>query len=328
MDLTDHETRLLHAIGELERQQIRPTSEAIRKSEQWSRLGQDEQTLFTVLGQLDTRHLVLRIENAYSLTTEGIVLVKRLDSEWYGRWMVACEHSPAYQRFCQKVYGASRCHFNMTTEKQLGKLIEILHLGENDHVLDLGCGIGTITEHISDVTGADVVGVDFSEDAIQAARARTLEKHEHLTFDVMDMDDLHLSDGSYDAVVVIDTLYFVRDVRSVIAATKRCLRDRGRMAIFYSTIISPEEPKANLAPGGTPLANALQSCELSFQTWDFTEDERGVWERQLEAAEKLKPEFEAEGNQWIYQGRVSEARWALEYFTTGRCSRHLYHVQV
>lgn len=328
MDLTDHEKQVLLAILELGNRQTRPTREEIQNSNRWVGLGQDEQTLSAMLGQLDARRLVDRAENRYSLTAEGIGLVKQLSSEEFGRWMTACEHSPAYLKFCQKVYGVSRCHFNMLTEKQLGKLIEILGLGENDRVLDLGCGVGTITEHIADLTGADVVGVDFSEEAIQAARARTLRKHQPPTFEVMDMDDLHLSDGSFDAVVVIDSLYFVHDLQSVIGATKRCLRDRGRMAILYSTHISPEEPKGNLAPGGTPLAKALQSCELSFRTWDFTEDYREVWERGLQAAEELKPEFEAEGNTSICEGRMTEAKWALEFCTTGRSSRYLYHIQL
>ena len=156
-----------------------------------------------------------------------------------------------------------------------------------------------------------MVGADFSEEAIQAARARTLGKGHHLAFEVMDMDDLQLPQGSFDAVIAIDTLYFVRDLDSAIAATKRCLSDRGRMALLHTTVIAPEEPKTTLAPGATPLARALQSCQLTYQRGTSRKMNMGVWERTLQAAEELMAEFGAEGNEWIRQGRVEEARVML-----------------
>lgn len=96
------------------------------------------------------------------------------------------------------------------------------------------------------------------------------------------------------------------------------------MGILYTTHVSPEEPKQNLEPENTPLARALRSCDLDFQTWDYTDDERRVWERQLQAAEELKAAFEAEGNLLVYQQRVGEAQQLLEYCRTGRSSQYLY----
>ena len=110
---------------------------------------EDEQALSALLGQLEARRLVDRAEEFYSLTAEGSAVVKKLTGPEFGKWMTACEHSAAYLKFCQQVYGTSRCQFNMMTERQLSKLVEVLRLGENDRVLELGCGIGTITEHIA-----------------------------------------------------------------------------------------------------------------------------------------------------------------------------------
>ena len=78
--------------------------------------------------------------------------------------------------------------------EQLNKLLEILSLNESSRVLDLGCGIGSVTEYISDVTGAHITGVDFAEDAIIRARSRTRAKRNRLTYEVGDMNDLRFPD--------------------------------------------------------------------------------------------------------------------------------------
>lgn len=286
--------------------------------------GREERSLDKILEQLQASGLVVGVGQLYRLTDEGTAVAKQYAGETFGKWLTAAEKSLAYRAFCQKVYGASRFQFNMATERQLNKLIEVLRLCRRDRVLDLGCGVGAISEHLADATGARLLGVDFAAAAIKAARKRNHGKSAHPSFRVMDMDTLRLPAGAFDAIIAVDTLYFVRDLRSVIASTKRCLKSGGRMGILYTTHISPEEPKKRLEPRNTPLAGALRSCGLDFQTWDFTDDERGVWERQLQAAEELKASFKAEGNLLTYQQRVGEANHWLEFCRTGRSSRYLY----
>lgn len=330
MVLSDLERKILAGILMLDLQNRRgseasPTREALSKSGPWMRSGRDERSLDEMLEQLRAAGLVVPVGNLYHLTDEGTVVAKQQASEEFGGSLTAIGESEAYRTFCQKVYGASRSQLNMATEQQLSHVIEVLSLGEKDRVLDLGCGVGAVSEHIADVTGADVLGVDFAGAAIKAAQERTRGKSKHLSFQVMDMDSLHLPEGSFDAIIAIDTLYFVQDLRSVMAEAKRCMRDRGRMGILYTTHVSPKEPKQNLEPRNTPLARALRSCDLHFETWDYTDDEREVWERQLQAAEELKAAFEAEGNLLIYQQRVGEAKQILEYCRAGRSSRYLYY---
>lgn len=95
-----------------------------------------------MLGQLQAAGLAVGVGNLYRLTGEGTALAKQYAGEAFGKWLTAAEKSPAYRTFCQRVYGASRFQFNMATEQQLGKLMEVLRLGRRDRVLDLGCGVG------------------------------------------------------------------------------------------------------------------------------------------------------------------------------------------
>lgn len=46
-------------------------------------------------------------------------------------------------------------------QKSAGEmLLELLRITENDDVLDLGCGTGTLTRKIREITRGRVVGVD------------------------------------------------------------------------------------------------------------------------------------------------------------------------
>jgi len=248
-------------------------------------------------------------------------------SEGFSSIMIACAQSQTSRKFCEKVYGIDLRQFNMMSQTQLEKLLEVIDIGKDDHILDLGCGIGIISEYISDRTGASVTGIDFASEAIQRARERTSGKRDRLTYQVMDMDELNLPEKSFSGVISIDTLYFVNDLKGTIRSLQECLQENGQMGIYYSTTLTDDQPEDDLAPGYTPLAKILQECGLSFQNWDFTQDEREIWEKILRVSEELKNEYEAEGHLEIYESNVSEAKYLLEFSRAGRSSRYLYHVR-
>ena len=318
---------VLGILHRLARKKIRATHETIRAHDEWAQQGKDDQSLNRALDQLIEGALVSPTGNMYSLTTQGFAQAKQFLSEEFNTLMVACEQSLTNRKLCQQVYGLDLCQFNMMSQVQLDKLLEVMNLCQADHILDLGCGVGLVSEYISDVTGARMLGIDFASAAIQRAQARTREKSERLTYQVMDMDELSLPAKSFSGVISIDTLYFVNDLPRTIRSVQACLHENGQMGVFYSTKIAAGQTHESLAPDQTPLAKVLQEHGLSFQTWDFTQDERGIWEKTLQVAEALKPAFEAEGHLDIYEANASEARSLLEYVRTGRTSRYLYHIQ-
>ena len=307
---------MLGILHRLARKKIRATHETIRAHDEWAQQGKDDQSLNRALDQLIEGALVSPTGNTYSLTTQGFAQAKQFLSEEFNTLMVACEQSLTNRKLCQQVYGLDLCQFNMMSQVQLDKLLEVMNLCQADHILDLGCGVGLVSEYISDVTGARMLGIDFASAAIQRAQARTREKSERLTYQVMDMDELSLPAKSFSGVISIDTLYFVNDLPRTIRSVQACLHENGQMGFFYSTKIAAGQTDESLAPDQTPLAKVLQEHGLSFQTWDFTHDERDIWEKILQVAEALKPAFEAEGHLDIYEANVSEARSLLEYVTS------------
>ena len=89
-----------------------------------------------------------------------------------------------------------------------------------EHILDLGCGDGALTEKLA-AAGVAVVGVDVSPQMIEAACARGIDAR------VMDGQALQFA-GEFDAVFSNAALHWMRDPDAVIAGVARALRPGGR----------------------------------------------------------------------------------------------------
>jgi ubiquinone/menaquinone biosynthesis C-methylase UbiE len=173
-----------------------------------------------------------------------------------------------------------------------------------------------------------ITGVDIAARAIERALERTEGKGDRLTFMVQNMETLSFPKESFDTIIAIDTLYFVADVAALIERCLPFMMPGGQMGLFYTQVISPDESKEILLADNTRLANALQKLKLTYQTWDYTDDERQHWKRGLEIAEALKDDFEAEGNIELYDSRIRESSKLLEAVNEDRISRYLYHVKI
>ena len=99
-------------------------------------------------------------------------------------------------------------------------VLELLMPAAGEHILDLGCGDGVLTERIA-AAGATVVAVDAAFDMVAAAQARGLDARvvagQHLTFD-----------GEFDAVFSNAALHWMRPPEAVLAGVYRALKPGGR----------------------------------------------------------------------------------------------------
>jgi SAM-dependent methyltransferase len=103
--------------------------------------------------------------------------------------------------------------------------LDLLDPQPGEHILDIGCGDGTLTEKIVE-RGATVVGIDNSLEMIGAARAKGLDAR------LMDAADLRFSEA-FDAAFSNATLHWVlakeRAARAIWFALKRGGRFAGEM---------------------------------------------------------------------------------------------------
>jgi SAM-dependent methyltransferase len=102
-----------------------------------------------------------------------------------------------------------------------GGVLEWLAAKPDEHILDLGCGDGQLTQRIAS-TGASVLGVDASEEMVAAARQRGI------VADVGDAEDLPYAEKKFDAVFSNAALHWVRGQNAMMAEVRRVLKPGGR----------------------------------------------------------------------------------------------------
>jgi SAM-dependent methyltransferase len=100
--------------------------------------------------------------------------------------------------------------------------LDLLDPRPGEHILDVGCGEGTLTEKIIE-RGATVVGIDNSLDMIGAARAKGIDAR------LMDAADLRFSEA-FDAAFSNATLHWVLDKERAARAIWFALKHGGRFA--------------------------------------------------------------------------------------------------
>jgi SAM-dependent methyltransferase len=100
--------------------------------------------------------------------------------------------------------------------------LDLLDPQPGEHVLDVGCGDGTLTLKIKEM-GADVVGIDNSLSMVGAARAKGLDAR------LMDAAQLKFAEA-FDAAFSNATLHWVLDKERAARAIWFALKPGGRFA--------------------------------------------------------------------------------------------------
>ena len=100
--------------------------------------------------------------------------------------------------------------------------LDLLDPQPGEHILDVGCGDGTLTLKIKEM-GADVVGIDNSLSMVAAAKAKGLDAR------LMDAAELRFSEA-FDAVFSNATLHWVLDKERAARAIWFALKPGGRFA--------------------------------------------------------------------------------------------------
>lgn len=108
-----------------------------------------------------------------------------------------------------------------------------------DRVLDLGCGTGPVLCELRR-KGIDAVGLDYSEDMLEHARAR-------LRSQALDASGLEQGDcrntpwpaASFDIVVCLGVISYIEDYDPVLAEIDRLLRPGGTLLISFRNAHNP-----------------------------------------------------------------------------------------
>ena len=143
---------------------------------------------------------------------------------------------------------------------------------QGKRMLDVGCGGGILSESMY-FKGADVVGIDLGEKALNVAKLHQLESGAKVAYQYISVEQLAAEQpASFDVVTCMEMLEHVPDPSAIVAACAKLVKPGG--SVFFSTL--NRNPKAylfavigaeyvlNLLPKGThDYAKFIKPSELS-----------------------------------------------------------------
>ena len=137
-----------------------------------------------------------------------------------------------------------------------------------ESVLDVGCGVGDLTQRFVHELGAAVKAIDTSPRMVELSRARGIDAQ------VADAEQLPFEDGTFDCVFAGWVLYHVPNLEQAIAECARVLRPGGRLVAstyFEDNIselwdliegVAPRDPLSfNHVNGAALLRRSFSSVE-------------------------------------------------------------------
>jgi ubiquinone/menaquinone biosynthesis C-methylase UbiE len=124
-----------------------------------------------------------------------------------------------------------RSHRWRTAENSCGYLLA--HLRSGDHVLDVGCGPGTITTDLAGrVAPGAVVGVDVAEEVVaEAARSAAALGCSNVSFARGDAYSIDAAADTFDVVHAHQVLQHLGDPIAALGEMRRVLRPGGLLAV-------------------------------------------------------------------------------------------------
>jgi ubiquinone/menaquinone biosynthesis C-methylase UbiE len=137
-----------------------------------------------------------------------------------------------------RAYGAAADHYNLPSlsfwDRFGAATVARLPLAPGQRVLDLCCGAGASALPAARAVGpgGQVLGVDLAAPLLELARARAAgEGLANVEFRLCDATRTQLPCGSFDAVVCVFGVFFVRDMTAFAAEMWRLVRPGGVLAV-------------------------------------------------------------------------------------------------
>ncbi|HEV2372167.1 MAG TPA: class I SAM-dependent methyltransferase [Streptosporangiaceae bacterium] len=106
-----------------------------------------------------------------------------------------------------------------------------LRLAPGGTLVDLACGRGGYGLEVTARTGARLVGVDFSAEAVRQAREQARVRGAAAEFRVGDLAASGLDSGSADAVLCVDAIHFAAEPAAAYREIARILAPGGRAVL-------------------------------------------------------------------------------------------------
>jgi SAM-dependent methyltransferase len=149
--------------------------------------------------------------------------------------------SPLSRQIRREAHGEDVGQHSWVTASELNAYMAALPLGADTRLLDIGCGPAGPLTYIAAKVGCHAVGLDVSDAAISAGRARaaTLGLDRLVTLRQADSNEpIPFTDRSFAAVISLDVVLHLRDRNALFSEVARVLTPGGRFWFTDAGIVT------------------------------------------------------------------------------------------
>lgn len=116
---------------------------------------------------------------------------------------------------------------------------------QNKRVIDIGCGGGIYTKELALMGAANVIGLDFSKEILQAAK-ENCSSFPNISFIHSDAHNIPFPDETFDIVISRAVIHHLQDIPTFLSEASRILKKDGMLILQDRTIedcIIPGSPE-------------------------------------------------------------------------------------
>ena len=132
----------------------------------------------------------------------------------------------------QVEFDGKRYEQTSTHQKEWGtRLIEELNIRGDEHILDVGCGDGALTEKLAEaVPDGTVIGIDASKGMIETAQTHASR---NLSFKQLDVINLKYNE-EFDVIFSNAVLHWVKDHETLLVLLYKALKPSGKLRVNFA----------------------------------------------------------------------------------------------
>jgi SAM-dependent methyltransferase len=207
-----------------------------------------------------------------------------LSAEYFDRWYASMASSGISDEIQQRHLGlpAHLLSTSLLTWDGIGDVTRALQLAASGTLLDLACGRGGYGLEVASRTGAGLVGVDFSAEALRQARQQAAWLGRDAEFRLGDLTATGLDAGSVSAVLCVDAVQFADPVAASFAEMRRVLAPGGRAVMTGWEAMDPDDERVPARLRQTSFAVGLAAAGFTavqvVECPAWRERERAMWE--------------------------------------------------
>ena len=138
---------------------------------------------------------------------------------------------------------------------------ECVDVGNNDKILDIGCGGGVNIEKFLKLTDNNVDGLDYSELSVKESTKRNQRVVDNGRCKLIEagVDDMPIDDEEYELVTAFETIYFWPELSETFKEVSRIIKPNGQFLIAQGTDGNhPDDEKWLKTVEGMSVYNASQ----------------------------------------------------------------------